>query len=217
MENVNTTRILRKYNLINSTENYEDFLRDLLRILLNPSQDIADSVHYFLNDHFNEKVVLGIHFRTGGCIANFQEPKAMMTLKEIQAFPDYIMKIMKENHLKPKSTIIFLSTDSDRIEEYLRNTLDSRLEIITSQIYMRSHSRGKAVSTAVKGAISDLFLLAQSNVLITCSGSGFSKIAFHLSSAKYKYVYNTTHGIVDNWISKTRKCSYIPDLYSNIN
>ena len=218
IESENTTRILKDNNLINSDETYEDFFRDLLRILLNPSSEIKYSVQLYMNEYFFEKEVIGIHVRTGGCIANFQEQKAMMTIKQIQSLPDYIMEVMKKSHLEPKSTTIFLSTDSDIIEEYLRNKLESNIEIITSHIYMRSHSRGKAVATAVKGAITDLYLLAQCKVLITCSGSGFSRIAYYLSSATMKYMYQTTHSIVDNWVSKTKNCSHIPDLFnSNIN
>jgi len=209
-----TSNYLRKHELINSSETYEDFFRDILRVLLNPSPEIIGNINSFKKKHFCEKDILGIHIRTGGCIANFQEKISMMTVKQIQQFPKYIMNVISNNNLQPKTTTIFLSTDSDRVEDYLRNTLDSDIEIITSQIYMRSHSRGKAISNAVKGAITDLYLLAHSKVLITCSGSGFSKIAYYLSSTRKKYLYNTTHSNVVNWISKEKKCSYIPDLYS---
>lgn len=207
-----TTNILRQKNLISKDETVFDFNTKVLRILLNPAPHILNNFIDFSRSHFKHKTVLGIQIRTGGCVANFHELKSMMSLQEIRQFPSFINSVISKELLRMDKTVVFLSTDSDLVEEYIREQLNSDIEIITANIYKRSHSRGKANEESVSGALLDTLLLARADVLITCSGSGFGRVANTMSLSRRKYIYNTTHTLTKLYNKRLRKCTDIPIL-----
>ena len=212
IESLYTINTLRQRNLIREDETVQHFITKVLRILLNPSPHILKNVIDFSRSHFDHKTVLGIQIRTGGCVANFQELKSMMSIQEIRQFPSYINNIMSKELLRIDNTVIFLSTDSDLVEEYIREQLNNDIEIITANIYKRSHSRGKASEESISGALLDTLLLARADVLITCSGSGFGRVANTISLSRRKYIYNTTHTLNKFYNKGLRKCNEIPIL-----
>lgn len=212
IESKYTRNELQSKHLIKEDETVSYFYKKVLRILLNPSPSILSNVQDFMSYHFRDKRVLGIQIRTGGCVANFHEMKSMMSLKEIRQFPSYINNIMEKESLLPARTTIFLSTDSDLVEQYIREQLRSNIEIITANTYQRSHSRGKANDESIYGALMDILLLAKADVLITCSGSGFGRVANIISLSSKKYIYNTTHTTAELYSKNLRKCIEVPIL-----
>ena len=192
-------RIFRNNGIISSSEGYVDYKRYMYRILLNPSVELQQVIRNAKRLLFTHKHVLGVQVRMGGCLADYQEKTQMMTMNQLRAYPHRIENLMRSWHFTPNDTVIYLSTDSSYAEKFIRQKLGSRYEITVAKTFKRSHSRILGSDEPVKNALVDLYLLADSDALIVCEGSGFGRVALSMSRAQYKRIYQVTHSASRNW------------------
>ena len=199
MSSKDNLRLLQQNGIISSSEEYVDYKRYMYRILLNPSVELQQVIRNAKRLLFTHKHVLGVQVRMGGCLADYQEKTQMMTMDELRSLPRRIMDLMRIWKLSPKRTVIYLSTDSSYAEKFIRQKLGSRYEITVAKTFKRSHSRILGSDEPVKNALVDLYLLADSDALIVCEGSGFGRAALFMTRAKHFFVYNVTHSIISDY------------------
>ena len=169
--------VLNEMNLCD--ENY--LMKMLYRVLLNPNQSIQDYLYAFKQTHYHShRHVLGIQVRLGGCLANYKETVAFMTMKQFYAIPSLIkMRIQKLSN-----PVVYLSTDSDYAEQYIRSKLPNVVILTSSKYFTRLHTTGSPKLESVESALVDLILLADSDVLLYQKESGFGRIAASITRAE---------------------------------
>ena len=191
----NVINLLMENKILLSSQDMNDYMKMIMRILLNPSREIQRYIRLFQkNNYRGKKCIVGVQVRTGGCFGNNQEKMEMMSKDEIISLPKFVKTTIQREYC-PKP-VIFLSTDSDRVENYIRKEM-KEYSIYTTDL-KKAHSGGKATLEIVKGALTDLYLLADSDILITNTESGFGTIASTITRAKKKVNYNVTHRLMKN-------------------
>lgn len=176
----------------------------ILRTLINPSKYIYDYILEFKRKHYVGHDVFGVQVRMGGCYANYKEGSELISLETLQSLPELIRN--SSRHLT--SPVIYLSTDSDYAENYLRESLPDIPVLTSSSIFVRKHSTGKAALDGVQGAIVDVILLSDSDLLLINKGSGFGTIASAITRAKEIIRLNVTRHPALNYNKTTRKCVF---------
>ena len=208
--------ILREEGILDSYNEFRWYQRVLYRILLNPSQDVIQAILDFRAKHFEGKTVFGIQIRMGGCWSNFNEKLSMMTVEELKKIPSIIRNAMSEYKYNPVNTVLYLSTDSTHVESFMKHSLYD-YSIITSTEFSRSHSRTLSDSESLKGALMDIFLLADSDSLFVCKGSGFGRMSKYMTRAKHIIQYKVTHRIDPRYSSEKRSCTSYDDFSALLN
>ena len=190
---------LQQNGIISYFESYKDYTRYMYRILLNPSIELQRVIHHNKRVLFTRKYVIGVQIRMGGCLADFHEVSQMMTMSQLRALPHTIVTMMRNWNYNSNNTVIYLSTDSSYAERYIRQKLGPEYEIGVSKTFKRSHSRSLGNDEPVKNALVDLYLLADTDGLIVCEGSGFGRVALSITRARHTRIYKVTHSIIPNW------------------
>lgn len=131
----------------------------------------------------------------------------MMSFDELKQLPSFIQSTIKQFNFNPSDTVLFLSTDSDYAEKWIRESLKDEYLIVTSTLFERSHTRGMAKNDATQGALFDMILLSDCDGLITCSRSGFGRVASSLSSSIHQRIYRVTHSPAIHFNLTTRSCN----------
>ena len=181
---------MKEDKILLPSQGMNDYLKMVLRILLNPARDIQRFIRQFQREHYNnDNCIVGVQVRTGGCYGNNQETTEMMSKEEIMLLPQFVNTTIRSEYC-PRP-VIFLSTDSNDIEKYIKRELNY-YPVYTTNL-RRAHTGGRATIDSVRGAMTDLILLADSDILITNSESGFGTIASTLTRANKKVVYKVTH------------------------
>lgn len=197
---------LQKNEIISFEQSFSDYTQMAYRILLNPSKQLQSVILQNKKLLFTRKYVIGVQIRTGGCLADYQEKTEMMTLSQLQSFPNTIVVSIVKWNYNPSNTVIYLSTDSSYAEKYIRDKLGSDYMIVVSKGFKRSHSGGKSNDESVQSALVDLYLLADTDALIICKGSGFGRVALAITRARHSLVYEVTHSLAKNYNATTCKC-----------
>ena len=161
-DSINNIKLLNKrVQLINDNLNLsykflngKDYLKVLLRIFSNPNGNMMNIIN---NDIKNiPKSMVGIHIRTGGYLANFNEPTYWITKEEVPIVINYINNTITKHKLSPS---IYLTTDSDYIESVVTKQL-SHYNFVKRRLLKRNHSRGHADYSSFEAALYDYFMIA---------------------------------------------------------
>ena len=203
---------LQQNGIISYFESYKDYTRYMYRILLNPSIELQRVIHHNKRVLFTRKYVIGVQIRMGGCLADFHERSQMMTMSQLRALPHTIVTMMRNWNYNSNNTVIYLSTDSSYAERYIRQKLGPEYEIGVSKTFKRSHSRSLGNDEPVKNALVDLYLLADSDVLIICKNSAFGRAALSMTRARRTLVYYVTHSLLTNWNGTNGLCEVERDV-----
>ena len=172
---------------------FEPFLQTVYRVLLNPIPEVQFQVQKYKHQYFMKyNHTLGIQIRTGGCLADCREKREMSSLQDLIRLPSYIQEIMNKTGMVANSTLIFISTDSTIVENYLQRVMGYPYHLLSVNIFKRSHSLINPSEEVMKRNLVDLYLLAECDALIFCSGSGFGHMAYYLSKSKSKFMYRVT-------------------------
>ena len=78
--------------------------------------------------------------------------------------------------------------------------------VVVSKGFKRSHSGWKSNVESVQSALVDLYLLADTDALITCKGSGFGRAALAITRARHSLVYEVTHSPAKRFSTTANKC-----------
>ena len=172
---------------------FEKVRKMIYRVFLNPNRKIQNYLRAFKQKHYGKNTqVLGVQVRLGGCMANHHEVKALMTRQEFESIPNRITNLIR-NLINP---VVYLSTDSDYAEKYLREHLPNITILTSSQYFTRGHSTWTPEVSTVESTLVDLFLLADSDIFLYQAKSGFGKVAVELSRAKKMIPMHVTHYFV---------------------
>ena len=162
----------------------------ILRVFLNPNKKIQSYLKGFKQQNYgNDTQVFGVQIRLGGCLANYKESMALMTKQQFTSIPGRI----KHHIHKLSNPVVYLSTDSDYAEKYIREHLPGITVLTSSQFFKRSHSTGSTNTSNVEAALVDLFLLSDSDMLLYQVGSGFGRIAATMTRARKKIGMQVSH------------------------
>ena len=175
----------------------------LYRVFLNPNKKIQNYLRAFKQKYYTKNThILGVQVRLGGCMANHHEQLALMTRSEFDSIPGRISHLIRNI----KIPVVYLSTDSDYAEKYLREHLPNLTILTSSQYFTRGHSTGHSKLSNIEAALVDLFLLADSDTLLYQPQSGFGRVAVKISRARrvvpmyvshYNVIFNATTCIQD--------------------
>lgn len=146
----------------------------LYRVILNPSKDVQDLVLNQLKTFPTSFV--GMHIRSAGRLANKKEKAYWITSSELPRLHSFISNTIQKKHF-PRD--VYLCTDSDTIEEYLKLKLPD-INFLPRLSLKRYHSNKIATTDVMKGALVDAFVAAQSSSIIYTKDSSFSIIVLNL-------------------------------------
>lgn len=174
---------INKLNIFPRIQKFDSYITLIMRLFLNPSEDIMRRLMYFGRPFFNDKV-LSIHIRTGGYLANFQERAYWLTQEELPHIGNWINELIVKQSLPRK---IYLTTDSDNVMNYLKNNINATF--VSNPHLIRSHSRDLR-KDAFKGAIYDLFANALCSHHIITPHSGYSRLISYIADSSDTYKLN---------------------------
>lgn len=168
------------------------FRKMIMRVLLNPNPDTQRYLISFKRDNYNGKQVFGAQIRLGGCLANTREQMSLMSQAEFKSIPNRIRQHIR----KLTNPVVYLSTDSDYAEKYIRSALPEVTILTSSALFKRSHSTGVTTLSNVESALVDLFLLSDSDILMYQDRSGFGRIAALMTRAHKTIPMKVTHTLI---------------------
>ena len=195
--NEHNRRLLIESGIMTANETWEEYRRMIFRTLLRPNKEVRNAIREMNNVVHQRLFSIGVHIRTGGLLANYCESTSMIDNKTLETVPRRIDALCKRLTDKPKDVVVFVSSDSDKAIAYLKKHLHPDYLIVASSKYARGHTTSNRVPTdTVKGALLDMFVLADCDALLTTRRSGFSLIAGQLSSSSVKAVIPVNRTIV---------------------
>ena len=165
---------LNQANLSMQFTSANHFMQMMYRLILNPTKDVQDMVLKQLSTY--PASFTGIHIRSGGKLANKQEASYWLKEKELPQLSSFINDTIRTRYL---SKDVYLTTDSDKIDSYLRQQLPDIRFLVRPSI-KRYHS----TSNANEGALYDVYITTQSSSLLYTLSSKYSKMLIHLSKHK---------------------------------
>lgn len=204
--------LLRRIGVLQSNENIRDFRRILFRLLLNPTPALLGMIDQFRRAHFTKRHVFAVQIRMGGCLADSQEVVEMMAAWELRRLPGVLINGMKAWNFNKHDTVIFISSDSTYAERYVTRALGSSYTVVTSNFFQRGHTSGVAEADATRRALIDLFLIADSEALLVCRGSGFGRIAMTMGRAKHVILYRVSHSTAADYDPEKKRCSNVTSV-----
>ena len=195
--NEHNRRFLIESGIMTANETWEEYRRMIFRTLLRPNKEVRNAIREMNNVVHQRLFSIGVHIRTGGLLANYCESTSMIDNKTLETVPRRIDALCKRLTDKPKDVVVFVSSDSDRAIAYLKKHLHPDYLIVASSKYARGHTTSNRVPTdTVKGALLDMFVLADCDALLTTKRSGFSMIASEMSSSSVRAVIPDNRTIV---------------------
>ena len=195
--NEHNRRRLIDSGIMTANETWEEYRRMILRTLLRPNKEVRNAIREMNSVVHQRLFSIGVHIRTGGLLANDCEGTSMIDNRTLETVPDRIDALQEKLTEKPKDVVVFVSSDSDRAITYLKRHLHPDYRIVTSTQYARGRTTSaRASADKVKGALLDVFVLADCDALLTTKGSGFSMIASELSSSSVRAVIPVNRTII---------------------
>ena len=195
--NEHNRRLLVDSGIMTANETWEEYRRMILRTLLRPNKEVRNAIREMNSVIHQRRLSIGVHIRTGGLLANDCEGTSMIDNKTLETVPIRIDALRRRLTEKPKDVVVFVSSDSDKAIAYLKRHLHPDYHIVASSKYARGHTTSNRVPTdKVKGALLDVFVLADCDALLTTKGSGFSMIASEMSSSSVRAVIPVNRTIV---------------------
>ena len=195
--NEHNRRLLIESGIMTANETWEEYRRMIFRTLLRPSKEVRNAIRERNSVVHQRLFSIGVHIRTGGLLANDCESTSMIDRKTLETVPHRIKALRERLTDKPKDVVVFVSSDSDRAIAYLKRHLHPDYRIVTSSKYARGHTTNSKISVGkVKGALLDVFVLADCDALLTTKGSGFSMIASEMSSSSVRAVIPVNRTII---------------------
>ena len=196
--NEHNRRLLVESGIMTANETWEEYRRMILRTLLRPNKEVRNAIREMNSVIHQRRLSIGVHIRTGGLLANYCEGTSMIDNKTLETVPNRIDALRRRLTDKPKDVVVFVSSDSDRAIAYLKRHLHPDYRIVASSKYARGHTTSNRVPTdKVKGALLDMFVLADCDALLTTKRSGFSMIASEMSSSSVRAVIPVNRTIVN--------------------
>lgn len=169
--NIQSTRDINALGLETKFTNINAFKKVLLRLVLNPSKDVQQLIQEQLASFPVSYTT--VHIRSGGKLANHKELGCWMTKEDVPRVSKFVLRMVRTKKVVKD---VFLSTDSDYIENYLKE----KINLLKRMPLTRYHSTSKASVDAFKGSLFDLFIASSASHLIYTENSSYSNLIMSL-------------------------------------
>lgn len=151
---------------------------------LQPLPLIAEKIKDFSEQWFGDRYVIGVHIRhgNGGNIMGYA-PYWRSPSKALEQVTESIIKCFQELQKRgDREVVIFLCTDSEVIEHHGRLRWPN---VVCRSKHFRERGKGEMHLgpeswLGIQDAVTEMFLLAKSDVLIRYPQSTFSSLAYYL-------------------------------------
>ena len=174
-------QIMYKLGLIPQNKNWDYFKRVLLRLLLNPNpsniQLIEEKRKELSSIHFH----LSTHIRCAGWLSDEPEIAIMITPQQVRNMGKTFKNEFNKLHLGNTIPNVYLSTDSSKVEQYLKNKLKS-IHFYSLDIKRGHSTHGNFRNLRV--SLVDLYSLCLSDHFLGTQASSYSKMASILCNFK---------------------------------
>ena len=165
---------------INTDYRYFQIHSILYRLLLNPSVELCTIINKY-SAQLQLSKSIGLQIRMGGKLSNINDAKFMNMTRV-----DRVIQEVKRH----QSPIVFVSTDTPWIPDYLKSNLNSTVRILHVKEFEIGHSASYTVrndshlwEAVTKRAIVDLMILKDCDRLLVTSGSSFGDLAIGLQQS----------------------------------
>ncbi|KAK8795089.1 hypothetical protein WA588_003940, partial [Blastocystis sp. NMH] len=132
--------------------------------------------------------LLGLQIRTGGRISNTPEESLFYSLDKVDPVLAFVHSFVLNNTLA--NVTLFLSTDSNAMVQAIKEK--SPFPVVTLNAYSIGHSsplrNPNSLSSSLKRAVMDIYVLSKCDSLITTRSSSFGDTAAFLSSSPIKQI-----------------------------
>ena len=169
INNYNGLEKINRLNLSMKFDNYDQFKKMMVRLIINPSESLQHLIYQQIKQF--PKEYTSIQIRSGGKLANSHESTYWITEKELPSLKTFIQNQIIKHKL---STHVYLSTDSDIIENYLKENLVN-IHFLSRIPLKRRHSTNGVIDN-YDGALFDLFIASRSNALLYTKHSSFGTL-----------------------------------------
>ena len=176
----NTKKKLTELGYMREDENLDtlSWYRVCVLNLFQPSDYLMSYLKPYL-DRLKDRYVIGMHARMGDGAGKWHEKVAFIKMGSVRYQVPIIQKMLNRH----PNSLFFLSTDSDKIENFMKKRLGESL--VTVDSLPRMHvGRYTVEELGVIRSFMDIYLLGQCDYLYVTPGSGFSRMGIAFSSKK---------------------------------
>ena len=175
---VNSTFVIKELDLYNYSNNIRHILT---RIVLQPNEELAKVIN-----SYNLSNCIGIQVRMGGKTASAKERVSFL---KRDVLDKHLTRINQDYN---KREIIFLSTDSESLINYIKRMLSNHKTIVSSEFPIwhsgiNEFSHNKHMK-GLKRAIVDAHITSQCNPIYTTLYSSFVELIVYLSQNHLKII-----------------------------
>ena len=185
IQTIKNLQVINDLHLVNFTLTWKSYQRLVIRLFLNPSDEIQEQVFQQLELLQPLRNTIGMHLRCAGSLADSRESIYWVAPDELPRVAHIIKRVTR--YLKLKNPIFYLSTDSSIAEQFLRNELKSYKFFTLNKKYKRGRCQMKCSDDVRVAIFVDLFTVAQLNSQFYMSSSGYSFVIRSLANANYTY------------------------------
>ena len=177
---------LVKMGLFDSTPSNEEVSHLLSLVLFQLNDTLRDQADTIFSKYPHP--LLGLQIRTGGTVSNTHEESLFYSLDKVDPIMSFVSSFARNNTLS--NVTLFLSTDSNAMIQAIKEK--SSYPIVMLDVYSIGHSspmrNHNSLSSSLKRAVMDIYLLSKCDYLITTRSSSFGDTAAFLSSTPFKQI-----------------------------
>ena len=178
-------QVINNLHLVNFTLTWKSYQRLIIRLFLNPSDEIQEQVFQQLELLQPLRNTIGMHLRCAGTLADSKEKVYWVAPNELPRVAHIVKRVT--HYLNVKNPIFYLSTDSSIAEQFLRNELKGYKFFTLNKKFKRGRCRTECSNNVRMAVFVDLFTVAQLNSQFYMSSSGYSFVIRSLANANYTY------------------------------
>ena len=135
-------------------------------------------------DLFKGHYIIGLHARMGQGASKWHDGKKFLKMGSVTYQVEGIRQLMN----KKKNALLFLSTDSDKVEAYYKLQFSTDLVMVDSLPLMHV-GKSRVEENGVIRSFLDIYLLGQCNFLYLTPDSGFSYAGLAMNRKNPVVVY----------------------------
>lgn len=182
---------LRSIGFLKENENYRDYHRYIVRLLLNPIPSIQSLIRSERMRIGYPDEQIGVHLRCGGLLADTREKTAMITPERLALVPRIIQTLLSSTN----ATYVYLSTDSSLAFQNITHALYP-IPVKSTLLFHRGHTEKRVDEDVVKRTLLELYLVSESRALLLTSASSYSQLIRWITNSKqYEDVYAPYYGV----------------------
>ena len=174
-------RVMHILGLIPANKNWDYFKRILLRLLLNPNPSNTQLIERKRKELSSIHSHLSTHIRCAGWLSDYPERSYMVTPQQVRNMGETFKNEFNKLHLGRIVPNVYLTTDSSKVEQYLKNKLKS-IHFYSLDI-VRGHSTNGDFRN-LRVSLVDLYSLCLSDHFLGTQSSSYSKVASILCNFK---------------------------------